>query len=341
MLGKSLRIASFISISIAIVPLCAQNGGEQPAPLGKLVDIGEYRLHLYCTGTGKQTVVLSPGGGDFSFDWYLVQQRVSKFARVCSYDRAGSAWSDPGPEPRTLKQEAYELHLALDRAKERGPYILVGHSMGGLVVRIFADLYPDAIGGMVLVDALNPDGTLGYNGKLTHMREVAQDRPIPEPQTMKTSPPKLLSDNDRKAPNSRRINPPYSNLPVEIQRLQLWAWSLPPRVAQGEDYLPDEMKDLYERSVSTPHPLGNRPLVSVIGTRAADKAPPGISPERWDALHQENIALKRAFRNLSTNSKVVEDKNAGHSVQLDDPDTVATAIQDVLRAAQQHTSLSP
>jgi pimeloyl-ACP methyl ester carboxylesterase len=109
-----------------------------------MVDIGSYRLHLYCTGRGKQTVVLSPGGGAFSFDWYLIQQKVSAFARVCSYDRAGSAWSDPGPQPRTLRQEAYELHLALRRTKERGPYILAGHSIGGLVLRIFAELYPEA-----------------------------------------------------------------------------------------------------------------------------------------------------------------------------------------------------
>src|SRR5260370_18049664 len=107
MLGKSLRIASFISISFAmVVPLRAQNGDEQPAPLGKLVDIGGYRLHLYCTGRGKEMVVLSPGGGDFSFDWYLVQQRVSKFARVCSYNRAGTAWRDPRPKPLTPNQEA-------------------------------------------------------------------------------------------------------------------------------------------------------------------------------------------------------------------------------------------
>src|SRR5258708_17345513 len=87
--------------------------GEEPVPLGKLVDIGGYRLHLYCTGRGKPTVLLSPGGGDFSFDWYLVQQKISGFARVCSYDRAENAWSDPGPQPRTMRQEAYELHVAL------------------------------------------------------------------------------------------------------------------------------------------------------------------------------------------------------------------------------------
>src|SRR5882724_1821928 len=191
-----MRSAAKLIFSLLLVLQAVE--GEEPVPLGKLVDIGGYRLHLYCTGRGKQTVVLSPGGGDFSFDWYLVQQKVSAFARVCSYDRADSAWSDPGPQPRTMRQEAYEFYTALQQTKERGPYILVGHSLGGLVMRVFAEQHPDATGAMVLVDATSPDTTLGFNGKLVHMRELAKARPIPDVQTMKTSPPKLLNDEDRK-----------------------------------------------------------------------------------------------------------------------------------------------
>src|SRR5689334_8991873 len=83
--------------------------GKFPPP-GRLVDIGGYRLHLYCTGKGNPAVVLIYGAGAYSIDWSLVQPEVGRFARVCSYDRAGDAWSDPGPTPRTLPQEAYELH---------------------------------------------------------------------------------------------------------------------------------------------------------------------------------------------------------------------------------------
>jgi len=316
----------------------AARAGDQPRPLGKLVDIGGYRLHLYCTGRGKQTVVLSPGGGDFSFDWYLVQQQVGRFARVCSYDRADSAWSDPGPEPRTLRQEAYELHLVLERAKERGPYILIGHSIGGLVVRIFAERYPEAAAGMVLVDALSPDATLGYYGKLAHMRELATRR-VPDVQTMNTSPPKLVNGEDRKKdPGTARINAPFDRLPAEIQQLQLWAKSLAPRAEHGEDYLPEEMNELYQHSLGTAHPFGDRPLVSIIGMRN-DPRPRDVAQEQWDALFQEKVVQKRAYRELSINSKVVEDLNAGHSIHLDDPQTVVTAIREVLNAAQHHTHL--
>lgn len=330
-----MRAAAFLS-ALLILHVSAD---DQPVPLGRLVDLGGYRLHLYCTGTGRQTVVLSPGGGDFSFDWYLVQQQVSAFARVCSYDRADSAWSDPGPQPRTLRQEAYELHLALQRAKERGPYILVGHSMGGLVVRIFAERYPEATAGMVLVDATSPDATLGYNGKLAHMRELAAS-PIPDIQTMKTSPPKLIGEDRKKDSGKPTIHPPFDRLPVEIQQLQLWAQSLPPRAENGKDYLPEEMNELYQHSLAMPHPLGDRPLISIIAMR--QDAPPKDFPQaQWDALSEEKRAQKRAYRDLSTNSKVVEDPIAGHSVHLDDPDTVVAAIRDVFDSAQRHAPLAP
>src|SRR5438128_1815367 len=103
---------------------------SQPIPPGKLIDLGGYRMHLNCTGNKGPTVILITGAGDFSFDWSLVQPNIAQFARVCSYDRAGFAWSDPGPIPRTMKQEAFELHTLLSAAHIKGPYILVGHSLG-------------------------------------------------------------------------------------------------------------------------------------------------------------------------------------------------------------------
>jgi pimeloyl-ACP methyl ester carboxylesterase len=217
-----------------------------------MVDLGGYRIHLYCTGKGKQTVVLSPGGGDFSFVWYFVQEKLQTSARVCSYDRAGSAWSDPGPQPVTMRQEAYELEMALRLAGEKGPYILVGHSLGGLVVRTFAEGYSDETAGMVLVDATSPDASLGYFGKPAHVRDLAK-RTIPPVQTMKTSPLKPISDAEREQAMKYRnhnINPPYDRLPAEIQHLQLWAQMLPPKIAvsQDTDYTPEEFQLLYGSS---------------------------------------------------------------------------------------------
>jgi len=125
-------------------------------PPGTLVDMGGYDLHLYCTGeraTGHPTVVPEAGSGSASPDWGLVQPEIAKVTRVCSYDRAGYGWSDPGPLPRTSQHFADELHTLLGKAGEAGPYLLVGHSFGGHTVRLFAHQYPQEVVGMVLVDA--------------------------------------------------------------------------------------------------------------------------------------------------------------------------------------------
>jgi len=342
MAWKTIRSAFWSATLLAALAVSAQSPPPDPAPLGKMVDLGGYRIHLYCTGKGKQTVVLSPGGGDFSFAWYLVQQRLQSSARVCSYDRAGSAWSDSGPQPLTLRQEAYELELALKLSGENGPYILVGHSIGGLVVRTFAEGYLDETSGMVLVDAPSPDATMGYYGKLIRVRDLAK-RTIPPIQTMTTSPPIPISDAEREQSlkyKSHEIHPPFDRLPSQIQKLQLWAQMLPPKVAQNEkdDYTPEEWQFLYELQ-EFGHPLGNMPLVTMIGMQEAEDKPGGMSQEQWHALHQEKIEQKKACQTLSTNSKVVEVQDAGHAIHLEDPDAVVAAIHDVMTAALHHTRL--
>lgn len=313
--------------ALLAAPLAAQSPLPNPAPPGKMIDLGGYRIHLNCTGSGKQTVVLSPGGGDFSFVWDLVQQKVQTFARVCSYDRPSYAWSDPGPQPLTFRQEAYELEMALRLAGEKGPYILVGHSLGGLVVYTFAEGYPDETSGLVLVDATSPDDTLGYFGKLAHARDLAH-RTIPPVQTMQTSPPVPISDEEREQAmkyKNHKIDPPFDRLPAEIQRLQLWAQMLPPKVAITEknDYIPEEFQLLYEIQ-QFGHPLGGKPLITMIGMKGAS---------------EEKIEEKTAFQTLSTNSKVIRVQDAGHAIHLQDPDAVVSAIRDVMNAALHHTRL--
>jgi pimeloyl-ACP methyl ester carboxylesterase len=339
---KTIQSAFWSAALVAAIGVRAQSPAPEPTPLGKMIDLGGYRIHLYCTGGGRQTVVLSPGGGDFSFAWYLVQQRLQSSARVCSYDRAGSAWSDPGPQPLTLRQEAYELELALRLSGETGPYTLVGHSIGGLVVRTFAEGYPNETAGIVLVDAPSPDSTMGYYGRLVRVRDLAK-RTIPSIQTMKMSPPVPISDREREqAPKykSQTIHAPFDRLPPEIQKLQLWAQMLPPRVAQNEkdDYAPEEWQFLYELQ-QFGHPFGNMPLITMIGMQEAEDRPGSISEEEWHTLYQEKIEQKRAFQTLSTNSKVVEVHDAGHSIHLEDPDAVVSAIHEVMNAGLHHARL--
>lgn len=123
------------------------------SPPGQLVDVGGYRLHIYCTGSGSPTVVIDAGWGDSSAGWSAVQAGVQKTTRVCTYDRAGTGWSEASPEPRTAREYARELHTLLQKANEPGPYVLAGHSMGGYTVIVYAHDYPDDVAGLVLIDA--------------------------------------------------------------------------------------------------------------------------------------------------------------------------------------------
>jgi pimeloyl-ACP methyl ester carboxylesterase len=126
-------------------------------PPGQLVDVGGYRMHIDCIGKGSPTVVLDSGLSDSSLSWYKVQPKVAQFARVCSYDRAGLGWSEPSPNPRNSGVFAEELHTLSHKAAIDGSFVLVGHSMGGYDVRIFASRFPSEVVGMVLVDSAHPD----------------------------------------------------------------------------------------------------------------------------------------------------------------------------------------
>jgi pimeloyl-ACP methyl ester carboxylesterase len=125
-------------------------------PPGRLVRFDKRRMHIHVIGEGTPTVVFESGMGASSPSWTQVQREVAQFSRAVSYDRAGHGWSDATSEPRTARQIAKELHALLNAAGVPGPYVLVGHSFGGYVVRAFADLYRHDVVGMVLVDSIHP-----------------------------------------------------------------------------------------------------------------------------------------------------------------------------------------
>ena len=162
-------VLNCVCVSVVIfclaVSASAAAGSSAPTPPGKLVDLGGHKLHVNCTGKGSPTVVIENGLGDFSFDWILVQKKVETFTRVCTYDRAGYAWSEPGPKPRTFAQINLDLRDALARLNEKGPYVLVGHSYGGPVIRNFAVMYPHDVAGMVQVDAAFEGSAGGHWGR--------------------------------------------------------------------------------------------------------------------------------------------------------------------------------
>ena len=134
-----------------------EQASESTAPAvamrGQLVDVGPYRLHLDCMGSGSPTVILEPGGGGSAASMGLIAPAVARDTRVCVYDRAGRGWSDFAASPPDGAQIATDLHTLLHRAHVPGPYVLAGHSFGGLYVRTYAAKYPQDVAGLVLIDS--------------------------------------------------------------------------------------------------------------------------------------------------------------------------------------------
>lgn len=306
---------------------------QPPIAPGRLIELGGYRMHLFCTGSGSPTVILSPGSGDFSFDWALVQPAVAKLTQVCAYDRAGEAWSDLGPLPHTMAQEAFDLRRALAKANIAGPYVLVGHSSGGTVMRLFAALYPADVIGMVLVDGSHEEDTGNINGKMTTAFALSKGRPIPAARTNVTSADALDDEAVKKIQEMVRkydfmqphIEPPYDKLPPDVQQLQLWAVGQPKHwAATSNDYGGEEAERLYKADHEAAHPLGSMPLIVL----SQDMS------KRTDEHAKIHVRTQQAMAQYSTRGQQIIVPGAGHHIQLEQPEVVVDAIRQVLLAAR-------
>lgn len=312
----------------------AEDGTPPPLPPpGRLVDIGGWRLHLHCTGEakpGQATVVLEAGLGDFSVEWSLVQPKVTGFARVCSYDRAGHGWSELGPYPRTMRQIDYELHALLNKADIRPPYVLVGQSFGAWLVRMFASMYPAEVAGMVLVDGgFDNPWRLLADGKLIRAAELNRNRPVPAP---KTSAPLRIGDIPPGAMAQMKAaagtagatanEPPRDKLPADAQRMRTWG------VSQWQHYAaavnPFEYEEL--AALRTERLSGEAILGDVLLVVLTRGIPDGGTDER------ERTSELAELAKMSRNGNHVIARRSGHHIHIDEPDLVVEAIRGVTRS---------
>lgn len=142
----------------AIYQVIATGNDERAfPPPGKLIDVGGYRLHLYCVGDGSPTVILDAMGDGTSVNWAWVQPEVARKTRTCAYDRAGRGWSERSPKLRDAVNIAAELHTLLANAHIDPPYVMVGHSYGGFITREYAADFPSQVAGAVIIDGGQPE----------------------------------------------------------------------------------------------------------------------------------------------------------------------------------------
>jgi pimeloyl-ACP methyl ester carboxylesterase len=313
---------------------CRAAEAEAPPPLGKFYEVGGHRMHLYATGLTNSgpAVVLEAGTGGFSMDWYLVQEKVAQFARVCSYDRAGHAWSELGPRPRTMRQAVYDLHRLLEKASVSGPFVMVGHSAGGGLVRVFAAEYPNDVAGIVLVDAGADTMSLFINGKWEGPFDRVKPRQIPPPRDQIRDDERVLSKPEmdgykqfREMVGPIKIEEPFDKLPEPIQKLRLWVMALPEsNVTDYNPYGPEEGFLLLADRIRLEHPLGSKPLV-VLTRRSDDKL-----TEAQESREKQRKLAEESLRNLSSNSAFMVSDFPVHEIHLTQPDLVVRAIRAVI-----------
>jgi pimeloyl-ACP methyl ester carboxylesterase len=289
-----------------------------PAP-GQLVAVDGHKMHIYCAGEGSPTIVLAAGLDDFSIFWSKVQAEISRTTRVCAYDRAGLGWSEPRPDPRTSARMVQELHALLVNSNVNAPYVVVGHSFGGALARLYAHNYPDEVAGMVLVDSAPDDLFLriprwrdAIEGKLGLYRTLA---PLSSSGlltfALKSIPSRGLADD---------VLAQYRAIAVSTRYFQTG-------VAENEAF-ESNLAEIRAANVN----LGDMPL-SVI-SRGYWVPMPGFSEDENQQAWRKWQAMQSELTSLSSQSRQIIATESEHSIQLQQPQLVIEAIKDVVEVAQ-------
>lgn len=278
---------------------------ESNPPPGELVVVGGRQVHLLCRGQGSPAVILESGIPGTSLGWTSVMEDIALFTRVCAYDRAGYGWSEAGPEPRTISNITGELRDLLRTARVDPPYLLAGHSFGGLVVQLYASRFPDQVAGMVLVDSAHPD-LARRSGHLERMGGVALRLKLMAPLGIA----RLIIDPPAGSPESR----PSSVRKMEKELLA---------TTRSFRAMASEMKGLPEslNQAAEGRPrLGRKPLVVLTEGR-----------RRMAFWH----AMQEQFTKLSDSSEWQVVDGAGHFIHQDQPDIVVDAVRRVVESSRE------
>jgi len=293
-------------------------------PHGELVDIGGRRIHLVCTGSGEPTVILEAGAGALaSIPWMGVVEAFGEETRVCRYDRAGFFWSDPDSQRRDALRIAEDLHALSESGALSPPFVMVGHSLGGILIRVYDARYPGEVEGFVFVDSSHPDQERrapvevqrsgGGGPPIAPMRVLGRIGVLRLMARM-GAPDREYSELDRTA---------FDFAPTCMLAAMTEAVARDSVVAQG---------------VRT-GTLDSRPIVVLTAGKASEDRRPGVPEEVYAQIAALKEELQRELAELSTNSdhRVVSD--AGHVIQGDDPEAVAEAIRDVVNAVRTGTPI--
>jgi pimeloyl-ACP methyl ester carboxylesterase len=313
----------------AIYQAAASASGLKKYPAtGKLYDIGDYSLHLTCTGTDSPTVVLEAGSGTPGLTWAPVQDEVERSTRVCSYDRAGYGYSESAAGPLSPQQVTSDLHALLKAANVPGPYILVGHSAGGVYVRAYASQYPTEVVGMVLVDSSHEGENLILPPEWVKLNKtqntmMAACRAMSPFGLMRLS--HMFDAVIAGVTMDPQVGAAYLAATYQTRFCRVSAEEV--EALANTSYQPD-----------TPGALGDMPLIVLTADTSEEQLQaqvPGylkstVGPEVVAKVFQTNREMQHSLVDLSSRGRQIMVPNSGHMIQLEQPGVVVDAIREVL-----------
>lgn len=292
------RLHAWHRVGIAFAALVLLGAGYQQitqavakatyVPPGELVKVNGGAMHLYCSGEGTPTVVLEAGATGFAQSWVWVQRELEQTSRVCSYDRAGMGWSEDQAARHTGVHAAHNLNALLTEAGEKGPYIVVGHSMGGPIAQIFAGMYPDKVVGVGLIDPSHPDQLSRYGG-------AAQ---------------RLLNDFTQTLKLASWMS--YTGVVRATDLLARHAEGLPQDAYKAAEFFASSHRHLFTSYQELEHwdttmaaaksymELGDKPLLVVSATEGRSDFPQNYV-RRFQQLHKELATISSESRHLKIN----------------------------------------
>lgn len=290
-------------------------------PAGQLIDVGGYRLHANIQGKGDFTVVFDSGVDGIATHWEKVQPEIARHAVTISYDRAGLGWSETGRQPRSFKIMAEELKLLLEAANVPAPYVLVGHSFGGVVARQFANAYPEQVAGIILVDSAHEEQFIKRFP--VEVREMA-------PKMIKSMKPMIwafASGVPALLLNKMPLTPGLSKAAAEAERVV--------RLMSGKHMrtVLNEMDAIVHRPPQPLDTLRDVPLM-VLSHGVAQPAP-NMSDEVNAAYEEVWQQMQRELAQISTNSQHVIVEGSGHDIQIERPQAVIDAVEQVMTSIRE------
>lgn len=315
---KFLILGVIVTIGLVLLGVAGQQFSqardlERYPPPGDLVSVNGHRLHLDCEGVGRPTVVVEAGLGDYSIGWRAIQESIAPMTRICLYDRAGFGWSEFDPIPPTSEYVARTLHTLLETGGIDGPYILVGHSLGGVYIREFAARFPNEVVGLVFVDSSH-ENQIGRNSA---MQGATRD-----PLAMRLALCRLLAPLGIIRLSGVMSDYLSPDILGEIRSIRLAAMNRT-HFCAATHLARDAMLDVLDKQES-PRTLGDLPIIVL--TRGLPENPADRSAEAaaWESLWRE---LQSEIARLSIDSELRVVEHASHFIQNDRSDVVVESIR--------------